>query len=150
MLDSSAATVLNLQTSEDHVRAEVRRQKIVADPDQDASHLVSLDGEVLHPSLLNFDVYAVNNYAVGKQQILENSELSREKVFVTSKDAAMEKMTKSELCEQAELRIAAIGDEEERERAVEPTTGKDALENQRRAHLTLLRTREAGGRSLGV
>ncbi|KAF0307062.1 hypothetical protein FJT64_021543 [Amphibalanus amphitrite] len=100
--------VLSLQLSEDCVRAELRRLKYLATPFKDTDLLVSLDGEILHPSLVNFDVVAQKNYAVAKQRLVGSTECKMEKVFVTVDDAAAGKMTKAELCDNMKTMIDAI------------------------------------------
>ena len=44
--------------------------------------LLSLDLEVLHPTLVNFDVAATHNYAVKKGEWLGGAALAREKVQI--------------------------------------------------------------------
>ena len=112
---SSTATVLSHQASVEHLRAEVRRQGIIAAPDKEAKYLLSLDGEVLHPSVLNFDVSASNNYNMSKQEMTGGTSLTREKVFITLEEASKEKLTKAELQEHISSRIQAIPEAEQRE-----------------------------------
>ena len=94
--------VLSLQLSEDCVRAELRRLKYVATPFKNTGLLMSLDGEYLHPTLVNFDVVAQSNYIVAKKRLVGSTECMTEKVFVTVDNAAAETMTKDEICRQHE------------------------------------------------
>ena len=67
--------------------------EIIAAPDQPSKYLTSLGGEVLHPSLINFDIAAANNYAASKKRMVEAISPTMEKVFVSMEVSCMYVLT---------------------------------------------------------
>ena len=85
-----------LKNNEDRLRAEIRRLKYLEKPQENVQHLMSLDGEVLHPSFVNFDTIAERNYSGAKEEMCLGTAPKPEKLYITTDDAALTKMTKNE------------------------------------------------------